>query len=210
MVSTYPDNLIWVPPNGPDMSLLTTVFQQWATCLVGAPPLLLIIEEITYERMGWMANLFKMLAPLNVVLIFLTSEYRVRRQYERLIATGDLTGSWVGLEKLDEQTAVDFLIERLNWFRTNPCDATRTNVFPFDPKVFPQAFKDEKKGVKLLLIILRRAFNLKVKELNQHFMGNAGQPPRQLTVEELLITWEYFDDGYRNEIRTAATIKGRG
>jgi hypothetical protein len=200
----YPDTLV-LSPNGPDLVFLSTIFQQLRNCMLSATPLILIIEEITYERMGWMSNLYTMLAPLNVVLIFLASDYRVRKQYEKLITNGDLTGCWVGLNKLDQQSAINFLIERLDWFRKDKCDPTKLKVFPFDPKVFAQAFKDEKKGVKLLLIIFRRAFNLKVKELNT--MENAGQKPEELTLEELLITWEYFDSGYREEVRAKATKK---
>lgn len=219
---TYPDTLI-LGPNGPDMSFLSTIFQQLSTCMVGAPPLLLIIEEITYERMGWLSNLYKMLAPLNVILIFLTNDVRVRKQYEKLRSNGDLTGCRVRLGKLDEQAAVDFFVQRLDSFRREKCDETKRNVFPFDPKVFTQAFKDEEKhggegeqekaasraiGVKLLLNLFRQAFNLKLLELNQYFIESAGKHPKpELKLEELLITWDYFNNAYQNVIRAAAIKK---
>lgn len=195
----FPDSLV-NPITGPDLNLLTLMFTQLNQHMLGAPPLILLVQEITDGRKRWISTLQTMLAPLNIVLIFLTSEYEVRRHYENLI-NGNLNGCWVGLEKMDQQSATDFLTARLDSFRKNQCDPAKQNVFPFDPAVFQLAFQDENKGVNRLLSHFRRAFNLKVKELNQH------QQPELLTVDELRITWKYFAEGVRETVQEKVTNK---
>ncbi len=198
--TTYPDNLL-MSSNGPDLTLLSTIFEELTVCLKGAPPMLLIVEEIDYPKIGWISNLYRMVSPLNVVLIILTSDYRIRKHFEQLMNDGTLTGCWVGLNNLDRQAAIDFMIERLDWFRKEECDAKKLDVFPFDPSVFTQAFKDEDKGVKKLLGLFGRAFTFKLNELNDH------PEPENLTLEELLITWEYFDGSFRKVVRETGAKK---
>jgi hypothetical protein len=209
--STFPDALLDPPGGGgPRLNLLNNVFQMLVKPLSNAPPLLLVVESITYEREDWMYRLYKMLSPLNVVFIFLTTDERVRMSYNELVEAGSMAGRSVELEALDQALTLKFFNVRFGLYRAaGPC-AGQWYLFPFGQDIFDQAFKPEKDdeesptfGIKFLLAVFRGALNLKINRLSKAF----AQPNPQLPPDELAIIWNDVEDAFKRVVRKTARAK---
>lgn len=187
-----------INPQDPSIDYLTQIFAQLAACMVAAPPHILVIESITWQRKEWMAQLHQVLAPLNIVLIFLTEDRRVFNSFRDLRNSPRLAGLEVSLDALDRQMAEEYLSSRLANFRSAQTPADKAGLFPFATQVLIQTFPPGQKiGIKLLESIFRGAFNAKLNELSARY-GQQGQGPNPpIRSEELLIPYESVSKYYK-------------
>jgi hypothetical protein len=209
--AAYPDTLL--DANAPKLNHLNNLFQMLARPMAAAPPLLVVVESITYKRRDWMQRLYETLSPLGVVLIFLTDEDRVRVAYDALTAPGDMSGCAVELGPLDKTLAVDFFDTRFRPYRLIGCGQANWELYPFGQDIFNMAFMSEAGespayGVKFLLAVFRRALNTKIYKLTPSFSqaGAQGGKP-QLPPEQVVITWTDVEDAFRGVLRKAARAR---
>ncbi len=203
---TYPDTLL-DSGTGPKLPLLNNVFQMLTKPMSDAPPLLVVMESITYEREDWMFRLYKMLSSLNVVLIFLTDDERVRMTYNELVEGGAMDGRSLELEPLDKALTLEFFDMRFGLYRPGGQCKGQWDLFPFGQDIFDIAFTPEKDdeddpafGVKFLLTVFRGALNVKINKLSPSFaQANPQLPPKQVA-----ITWKDVEVAFRRAVRKAA------
>lgn len=191
-----------INPQDPSVDYLRQIFGQLAPCMVTAPPQILVIESITWQRRDWIGQLYEYLSPLNIVLVFMTEDRRVFNAFRDLRNTPRLVGLEVSLDALDRQMAEEFLTSRLQNFRSAKTPANKIGLFPFAAQILDQTFPPGQKiGIKLLESIFRGAFNIKLDELSARY--GAEQPPNPpIRSEELLIAFEAVSRYYQVSLRT--------
>jgi hypothetical protein len=194
-----------INPQDPSINYLGQIFAELAQCMAAAPPLILVIESLTWERRTWIERLYALLSPLNIVLVFLTDDRRVHNFFRELRTGSTLNGREVSLDKLDRQMAEEFLKHRLDIFRSHPSPIEKTGLFPFVAQTLNQTIRPgEKIGIKLLEQILRGAFNVKMEELYPQFL-NTQPPDPQFQPEQLLIPFDYLSRYYSSAFASSPT-----
>jgi hypothetical protein len=190
-----------INPQDPSINYLGQIFAELAQCMGAAPPLILVIESITWERRDWITRLYAHLSPLNIVLVFLTDDRRIYNAFRDLRSGPTLNGLEVSLDKLDRRMAEEFLIHRLESFRSNQSPIAHRGLFPFVAQALNQTIPPgEKIGIKLLEQIFRGAFNIKLQELSPQYL-NAQPPNPQFQPQQLLIPFDYLRRYYSSALR---------
>ena len=196
----YPDAAI--NPQDPEVSYLGQIFAELGQCMGISPPLILVIDSLTWERRSWVERLYALLSPLNIVLAFLTDDRRIYNAFRDLRSGPTLNGLEVSLDKLDRAMAEDFLKHRLEIFRCDKSPIGRTGLFPFVSQALNQTIPPgEKISIKLLEQIFRGAFNIKLEELAPQYV-NAQPPNPQFQPEQLLIPFDYLSRYYSQALRS--------
>jgi len=194
---------IAINPQDPSQEFLLQIFTDLRACLAGAPPLVLVIESINFMRQDWIEKLSDALGQLNVVLIFLTEDPRVRNHFVALRNGALLKGIEVRLTPLDRQMAEDFLKARLEAFRADQTPLDRAGLFPFVSQVLMEAIPPGKTiGIKLLEYIVHGAFNMKVEELAPKFPAPNQEPNPPIMLEQMVIPFEYLKRYYASSLRS--------
>jgi hypothetical protein len=191
-----------INPQDPEVSYLGQIFAELTQCMGAAPPLILVIDSITWERRSWTERLYALLSPLNIVLVFLTDDRRVYNAFRDLRSGPTLNGLEVSLDKLDRQMAEEFLKHRLEIFRSDQSPIAHMGLFPFVSQALNQTIPPgEKIGIKLLEQIFRGAFNIKLQELFPQYL-NTQPPDPQFQPEQLLIPFDYLSRYYSKALRS--------
>ena len=181
--------------NEPNETVLRNLFGRLAQPMQSAPPLILIIHEITYLRRDWVSRLTARLTAMNVIPIFITDQPLV-------YASSNVPGSGVAALKIQPMTSVEgtsFIENRMRTFRAQACTHHHTpDVFPFDPNTIATAFsKKSTLGVRLLVEVMSRAFDALIRELDQKLQSNAAYTPGP---QDILVRWRHVDEGYRKSL----------
>jgi len=187
-----------INPPDPSVDYLRQIFAQLGNCMGAAPPQIIVIESITWQRKEWMVQLYEYLSPLNIVLIFLSEDRRVFNAFRELRNSPRLFGLEVSLDALDRQMAEEYLASRLANFRSAQAPADKAGLFPFAAQVLSQTFAPGQKiGIKLIETIFRGAFNTKLDELAARYEQPNQAPNPPIRSEELLIPYESVSKYYK-------------
>jgi len=185
-----------IDPKAPDQSFLEALLNALKTPLTAAPPLILIVDPITWDRRDWIKWLYRLVSPLNVLLIFITEEYRVVPFFDDLVDKNMIQGKSVRLTGLSVTEGLKFAEARLDHFRSTNVDP---KVFPFELDAFQKIFTgppEGRVGVKFLIQVLRGSLNRKMSKLSQSYTA----PPPLPT--DIRITWADIAESYEIIIRT--------
>jgi hypothetical protein len=192
-----------IGPQDPSVNYLSTIFAQLVSPMAVAPPLILIVESINWDRRDWMMRLYDLLSKLNIVLVFLTEDQKVYNIFQNLGSGPKLSGLAVSLDALDRQMAEEFLIERMGRFRSKPSPIDKQGLFPFASQALNGALRKNLE-IKKLEVLCRGAFNNKLSELSSRFKATNGQPPNPpIGAAELVISFDDFGNYVRQVIRSS-------
>lgn len=180
--------------NEPNESQLESLFGDLADAMQDAPPLILIIRTITYERMGWIARLGTRLTAMNVIPIFITDS----RLVSTLVANEHPSVVALALAPLDSAQAQQFVEQRINTFRKPGCAHGHKALDPFDPITLTNAFEGRAQGlgVRFFIEVMCGAFEEFLKDLG----GKLNDPGYKPASTDLLVQWRHVSDGYRRRL----------
>ena len=168
------------------------MLKELAAGTVPERPLILALGPIAWDSRDWLGWLYRLLAPLNVFLIFYSDDTRIASWFDDLVAQHSLSGRSLRLKGLDATEGQLFLTQRFENFRTSVVNPLS---FPFNPVALPGIFRDvpeQRVGVKFLIQILRISLNAKLAALEKTYV-EPPPPPHQIQIEWLDISGAYRD-----------------
>lgn len=182
----------FINPSRPDLAYLEAMLKELAAGSVPDRPLILALGPIAWGSREWLVWLYRLLAPLNVFLVFYSDDTRIASWFDDLVKQNSLSGRTVRLKGLDAAEGQLFLALRFEDFRTAAVDP---KSFPFSPVALPSIFRDvpeQRVGVKFLIQILRISLNAKLAALEKSYV-EPPPPPNLIQIEWLDISGAYRD-----------------
>jgi hypothetical protein len=198
------DGLSSLKPEDPDEPILLSLLGSLSGDVGNTvPPLLLVLEKISYSRRDWPERLHRILNGFNVMLICHTDDPRVPPFFQRDVSAARYPGFLLTLDGLTREEALAFLRERLSLFRSQAAPAEKTGLYPFLEAEVNSAFTGQDRlKISLLIFLLSGRFRQKLDELQAAPAAGSAPPatsaPSTATVSAT----------YRSAIRNVAATPG--
>jgi hypothetical protein len=196
---------MWAADGGvttPDENVIESLFAELAPSMRAAPPLILIIRDITFQRRAWMARLASPLTAMNVVPIFISDHPNVYT----LTRANDPDFISLQLRTLLPQDGEAFVRARVRSFRV-PCLHQHDDTYPFDAAAVRAtcASLPGGMGVRLLVELMSSSLDQLVDALEAKRQQD---PAFQPTPADLVVNANHITAGYRHALSPSPANNG--